>query len=73
MLTKTEMRFPHKAILTAVMLEEMYNYPRELMRLNYRDRSDGIICGLDYILRGDDLILTEGLVKLDGDIYQKAA
>ena len=69
LLTKTEMRFPHKAILTAVMLEEMYNYPRELVRLNYRERSDGIICGLDYMLRGNDLILTEGLVKLDGEIY----
>ena len=69
MLTKTEMRFPHKALLTAVMLEEMYAYPREMVRLNYRDRSDGIISGLEYVIRDGDLILTEGLLKFGGDIY----
>ena len=66
MLTKTEMRFPHKAILTAVMLEEMYNYPRELMRLNYRDRSDGIICGLDYILILSDEVNLRALAEANG-------
>ncbi len=70
MLKRKILQFPHKAILTAAMLEEIYSYPREAFRLKYRDYADGILEGMDYRLDDNgDLILTAGLFKFDGEIF----
>ena len=69
MFVRKELQFPHKAILTSSMLEELYNYPRELSRLILNEYSDGIICGLDYSIKDGDLILSSGIFRLNGEIY----
>lgn len=70
MLERKILRFPHKAILTAAMLEEMYAYPREILQLRHQNYCDGIIGGMDYALDGNgDLILSAGLFKHGGAIY----
>lgn len=61
--------FPHKAILTGGMLEEIYRYPREFMRLMFDGYGNGIICGLDYSLRGGELFLSAGIFFAGGNFY----
>lgn len=70
MFVRKELTFPHKAVLTAAMLRELYDYPRELSRLMFNDFSDGIICGLDFSLKDGELILSSGLVRFGGEIFR---
>lgn len=69
MFVRNELQFPHKAILTSAMLKEIYNYPREVSRLVFKEYGDGIICGLDYSIKNGDLTLSSGIFRLDGEIY----
>lgn len=69
MFTNTNLKFPHGAMLTSSMLREIYNYPREFFALLYKDYGDGIICGLDYVIEDKNLILTSGVIRLDGEFY----
>ena len=69
MFTKTDLTFPHGAMLTSAMLREIYNYPREFFNLLYQGYGDGIICGLDYFIQDKNLILTSGVIRLDGEFY----
>lgn len=69
MFIQKRLTFPHKAILTGSMLEEIYNYPREFSRLTFNGYSDGIICGLDYFIKDGDLILSSGIFRLGGENY----
>lgn len=70
MLTNKTLNFPHKAILTKELLQEIYKYPREFFRLIYNDYADGIICGLNYFVDGEkNLILSAGMILFDGEIY----
>ena len=69
MFVRKELQFPHKAILTSTMLNEIYSYPRELSRLILSEYGNGIICGLDYSIKDGDLILSSGIFRLNGEIY----
>ena len=70
MLTNKILNFPHKAILTKELLQEIYQYPREFFRLIYNDYADGIISGLNYFIDGEkNLILSAGMILFDGEIY----
>ena len=66
---RREIKFPHKAILTRGMLQELYDNPRELMRLMFSEYSDGIISGFDYLIKDGNLILTSGIFRLNEEIY----
>ena len=69
MFVRKELTFPHKAVLTAAMLRELYDYPRELSRLMFNEFCDGIVCGLDFSIKDGELILSSGLVRFDGEIF----
>ena len=70
MFTNKNLKFPHKAILTSDLLQEIYKYPREFFRLIYKDYDDGIICGLNYFIDEDkNLILSSGTILLDREFY----
>lgn len=69
MFARRDLKFPHKAVLTSSMLEEIYSYPRELSRLTLNEYGNGIICGLDYSIREGDLILSAGIFHLDNELY----
>ena len=70
MFTNKNLKFPHKAILTSELLQEIYKYPREFFRLLYKDYCDGIICGLNYFIDEDkNLILSSGIILSDGKFY----
>ncbi|MBR6012757.1 MAG: hypothetical protein IK062_03115 [Selenomonadaceae bacterium] len=70
MFTNKNLKFPHKAILTSELLQEIHKYPREFFRLLYKNYCDGIICGLNYFIDEEkNLILSAGIVLLDGAFY----
>ena len=69
MLSRRELRFERRSILTARQLRAIEKFPREFLRLMYSDYGDGIISGMDFIERDDEIFLTEGLVKLGDEIF----
>lgn len=68
-----KIRFAPRTILTHEMLEAIYDFPREILRLQYLNFGDGIISGLEFKEVGKEIFLTEGLVKLKGEFYLSAA
>ncbi|MBD3879425.1 MAG: hypothetical protein SR1Q5_07055 [Quinella sp. 1Q5] len=69
MLSRKELRFERRSILTATQLRAIEKFPREFLRLMYSDYGDGIISGMDFIERDDEIFLTEGLLKLGDKIF----
>ena len=69
MLTKKKISFAPRTILTHEMLEAIYDFPREILRLQYLNFGDGIISGLEFKEVGKEIFLTEGIVKLKGEFY----
>lgn len=69
MLTRKELRFERRSILTAAQLRAIEKFPREFLRLKFIDYGDGIISGLDYIEQDGEIILTEGLIKLGENFF----
>lgn len=69
MLTDKDIQFRHGGILTSQMLKSIYDYPRDILKLQYADYSDGIITGLSYEYRGGELWLTKGILKYKGRFY----
>ena len=70
MFTNRNLNFPHKAILTSELLKEIYKYPREFLRLFYKDYADGIICGLNYFIDDEkNLILSSGVILANEEFY----
>lgn len=72
MLTRKELRFERGSILTAAQLRTIEKFPREFLRLMYSEYGDGIISGMNYIERDDEIYLTEGLVKLGDKFFFSA-
>ncbi len=68
MLNRKELRFERRSILTATQLRAIEKFPREFLRLMFSDYGDGIISGLNFVERGKEIFLTEGLVKI-GDAF----
>ena len=71
--TKKKIHFAPRTILTHEMLEAINDFPREILRLQYLNFGDGIISGLEFKEVGNEIFLTEGLVKLKGEFYLSAA
>lgn len=64
MLATKSINFKSRTVLTGEMLETIYKFPKEILKFHYADFGDGIISGLDFQKNGDEIYLTEGIVKL---------
>lgn len=63
-------KFERDMILKAEMLENIKNYPRNLVHLLYQKYSDGILCGTGIqVVEDKNIVVEPGLVKYKGIIY----
>lgn len=69
MLSRKELRFERRSILASSQLRAIEKFPREFLNLYFSDYGDGILSGMDYIERDDEIFLTAGILKLNGQIY----
>lgn len=69
MLFHKQSEFASGAVLTKEMLELLGSYPRQFLKLYCTPYSEGILCGLDYELRGDELWLTSGAFWWDNKLW----
>ncbi|WP_027624796.1 hypothetical protein [Clostridium lundense] len=56
-------------ILKIEMLEELRDFPREILDINFKDYSNGIISGCDIEVNNDYIIVTKGIIKHQDMIY----
>ncbi len=56
-------------ILTSRMLEVLYEMPQKALSAAYCEYPDGIVSGYTVEKKGDDIILSGGIIKLDGILY----
>lgn len=61
--------FVKKHILKIEMLENIRDYPRDLVRIKYQNYCDGILHGCRIEMRGDELWLKSGVVLYAGKTY----
>lgn len=69
MLSRNELHFERRSILTAAQLRAIEKFPREILRLKYLDFGNGIISGIDFENRDGEVWTTEGLVKIGNFFY----
>ncbi len=70
-----ELSFTKGSILTSVMLDELRDFPREMLNLWYKDYPDGILSGMDVYREGNpdgggDVMLSGGVIKYRNRIYR---
>lgn len=73
MLTRKKIQFAPRTILTHKILETMYDFPQEILRLQYLTFGDGIVSGLEFKEVNREIFLTEGIVKFKGEFYFSSA
>lgn len=69
MFIKKDTHFENGHILTKEMLNLVYTWPRQLLGLYSQQLADGILCGLDYLVKDDDLIIRPGVLWYHGDFW----
>ena len=69
MLLQKTVSFVHGAVLTKDMLGELYQYPRDFVKLKYDSYSDGILEGIDFVVHEGNVCITRGLIKFQGEYY----
>jgi hypothetical protein len=65
-------QYPHfqkGRVLKGVMLENLRDYPRALSDLHFQNYSDGIIAGVEVYVKGENLVISKGIVKYNGRLY----
>lgn len=65
-------QYPHfqkGRILKREMLENLRDYPRELLDIYFQDYSNGIIAGVNIHVADTTIILSKGIVKHHGRLY----
>ncbi|MEG0258725.1 MAG: DNA and RNA helicase [Lysinibacillus sp.] len=65
-------RYPHfqkGRILKREMLENLRDYPRDFLDLYFQDYSNGIIKGVNIVVAETKLVITQGIVKHNNQIY----
>lgn len=68
-LARKRLDFRPDAVLTAGMLEELDNFPHQLLEFFYQDYCAGIVAGLDFRERDGNIILSPGLARVAGAFY----
>lgn len=69
MLLQKTVSFVHGAVLTKDMLGELYQYPRDFVKLKYDSYSDGILEGIDFVVQEGNVCITRGIIKFQGEYY----
>lgn len=69
MFARKELRFNRGSVLSASQLRAIEKFPREFLRLYFSEFGDGILSGMNYILRDDEIFLTPGILKFNDEIY----
>ena len=65
-------QYPHfqkGRVLKSKMLENLRDYPRDLADLQFQNYSDGILAGVEVTVRGENLVISKGIVKYNGRLY----
>ncbi len=60
--------FKKGRILKIEMLEELRDYPRNMFEFYMKDYSEGIITGFEVEIKGNELIILPGILKLKGQL-----
>lgn len=61
--------FTHGRILKLEMLEQLRDFPKDVIDIMLSQYSDGIILGCDISVSDDYIIVSKGLIKQDGILY----
>ena len=67
-----EVRYPYfnrDRILKIEMLENLRDFPRDVLDVYAADQSDGIVCGLDPLVDKYEIIFSKGVIKYNGEIF----
>lgn len=67
-----EIRYPYfnkDRILKKGMLENMRDYPRDILDVYNENLSDGVVCGLSPTVDEDIITISKGIVKHKGRLY----
>ena len=69
MLNNYNLTFKSGSILTKELLDKMYYLPKVVSELEMVDYSDGVISGLHFYKKDNDLYLSKGIYKHNGKLY----
>lgn len=61
--------FQKKRLLRIEMLEQLRDYPRDYLRLQFRGYSDGILCGCQISWDNEQLEIAPGILNRAGRLY----
>lgn len=61
--------FLKKHLLKIEMLENLRDFPRDLVNIFYQDYSDGIVSGCEVTVEGNQLIIHPGIIIHQGILY----
>jgi hypothetical protein len=62
-------KFEKGRILKIEMLENLRDYPRDLVDIKYKNYSDGIITGAELVVNKKDITVQRGIIKFKDKLY----
>ncbi len=65
-----DLKFIKTEVLTQVMLDELYEFPRSFANIKYNNYGDGVLFGADIENRDGDVFITKSVVKYKGLFYR---
>ena len=69
MFVAKEIKFQMRAVLTSAMLETIYKLPRDILKISCADYGDGIISGLNFFQKDNDIYISAGIIKAGKKFY----
>lgn len=70
MFTAIDLTFLKGEILTKVMLDELYQFPKTVLSLQYHNFPDGILCGTAIFEEDGEIFMDKGLIKYQDTFYR---
>lgn len=62
-------KFERGSILTKNIIQNIYDYPRDLINIMYSNYPDGIIKGLEIHKKDNNIFLSKGILKYDNEYF----
>jgi len=69
MLKRFCIEFKKGAVLSSDMLNTLYKQQRDIWNIKYSDFKDGIIDGLEFFEKDNNIFISSGIVKYQGEIF----